>query len=411
MPKLSEKGVIVPASPIRKLMPYAENAKKKGIKVYHLNIGQPDIETPTEALNAIRNYNSKVIEYGHSAGNISYRMALAEYYNSIGIDISYENVLVTTGGSEALNFLMMACLNPGDEIIVPEPFYTNYYSYAIQSNIVIRPITTVIQNGFALPHIDVFEKMITTNTKAILLCNPNNPTGYLYSRKELEYLRDIVKRHDLFLFCDEVYRDFCYDGERHISCLELDGLEEHAVLIDSTSKRFSMCGIRIGAIVTRNKSILESILRFSQARLCAPILGQLAAEAALKTPKEYFQNVHKEYTKRRNYLINALNQIEGVYCPMPKGAFYTIVKLPVYDAEHFAQWLLEEFNYNNQTLMLAPAAGFYASSGPGKDEVRIAYVLNENDLKKAVECLEEALKIYPYKKKNLISTSNKNWYN
>lgn len=395
MPQLSEKGIIIPASPIRKLVPYAEAAKARGTKVYHLNIGQPDIATPELALAALHQYTPKVIEYGHSAGKESYRKSLAGYYQNLGIDINKDNIMITTGGSEALNFAFMACLDPGDEVIVPEPFYTNYYSFSIQANVVIKPITTTIENGFALPSIEAFEELITPRTKGILLCNPNNPTGYLYSREELEQLRRIILKHDLYLFSDEVYREFCYDGYQHFSCLQLEGVDEHVVMIDSTSKRYSMCGIRVGALITRNSRVLASVLHFCQARLCAPVLGQVAAEAALRTPPSYFSEVHLEYTARRNFLVETLNRIEGVICPMPGGAFYTIVKLPVRNADHFAQWLLEEFEHERQTVMIAPAAGFYATPGLGQDEARIAYVLKVKDLQKATECLAEALKIYP----------------
>ncbi|MDR1054369.1 MAG: pyridoxal phosphate-dependent aminotransferase [Prevotellaceae bacterium] len=395
MPQISEKGKLMPASPIRKLVPYAEAAKKRDVKVYHLNIGQPDIPTPQVALDAVKNYSAKVIEYSHSAGNESYRRGLAEYYQGIGIDVTYENILVTTGGSEAITIALIACLNPGDEIIIPEPFYTNYNSFALLAGVKIRPITTSINTDFALPLIEEFEKLITPKTKGIVICNPNNPTGYLYSPEELESLRQIVLKHDLYLFSDEVYREFCYDGMQHISAMHLKGIENNVILFDSTSKRYSMCGIRIGALVTRNCEVLNSVLRFCQARLCAPSYGQIAAEAALKTPHEYFTNVYNEYIGRRNYMVEALNKIPGVYCPKPKGAFYTVVKLPVEDADHFAQWLLEEFEYEKQTVMVAPASGFYSTHGLGKNEVRVAYVLNIDDLHNAIKCLEEALKVYP----------------
>lgn len=399
MPNISQKGTQMPASPIRKLVPYAEAAKKRGVKVYHLNIGQPDIPTPQVALDAVKNYNAKVIEYAHSAGNESYRRGLAEYYNSIGIDITYENILVTTGGSEAITIAFMACLDPGDEVIIPEPFYTNYNSFALQAGVVIKPITTSIANDFALPSIEEFEKLITPRTKGIVICNPNNPTGYLYSAEELELLRQLILKHDLYLFSDEVYREFCYDGQQHISAMHLKGIDNNVVLFDSTSKRYSMCGIRVGALVTRNSNVLSSVLRFCQARLCAPAYGQVAAEAALRTPHEYFTAVYDEYIERRNYMVEALNKIEGVYCPKPKGAFYTVVKLPVADADHFAQWLLEEFEYQKQTVMVAPASGFYSTPKQGKNEVRIAYVLKIDDLRNAIKCLDEALKVYPHKTK------------
>ena len=397
MPKLSDKGKLMPASPIRKLVPYAEAAKQRGIKVYHLNIGQPDIPSPQAALDAVKNYNAKVIEYGHSAGNESYRRKLAEYYHSIGIDITFNDILVTTGGSEALALAFMACLNPGEELIITEPFYTNYNSFALEAGIKIKPMTTSIVNDFALPPIEELDKLITPNTKGIVLSNPNNPTGYLYSAEELELLRQIVKKHDLYLFSDEVYREFCYDGMEHISVMNLKEIEENVILIDSTSKRYSMCGIRVGALVTRNKEVIDSVLRFCQARLCAPIYGQIAAEAAMQAPQEYFTEVYNEYINRRNFMVKGLNNIPGVYCPMPKGAFYTIVKLPVEDADHFARWILEDFNYKNQTVMVAPASGFYSTSGLGKNEIRVAYVLNVDDLRNAIECLDEALKVYPHK--------------
>jgi aspartate aminotransferase len=394
MPNISEKGIRMPASPIRKLVPYADEAKDRGIKVYHLNIGQPDISSPQTALAAIRNFGGNIIEYGHSAGNLSYRKKLAQYYNSLGIDVSYEDILITTGGSEALIIALNACLNPGDEVIIPEPFYTNYNSFTLQAGVKIKPITTKIESGFSMPLMKEFENLITPSTKAILLCNPNNPTGYLYSRNELEQLGEIVARHNLFLISDEVYREFCYDGFEYCSCMELKGLEDNVILIDSTSKRYSMCGIRVGALITRNREVAESFLHFCQARLCAPAIGQIAAEAALDTPVEYFNEIHREYQERRNCLVNRMNRIRGVFCPMPRGAFYTIARLPVDNAEDFAKWMLDEFEYNGQTVMLAPAAGFYHTPGKGTDEVRIAYVLQKNDLTEAVKCLKYALDKY-----------------
>ena len=386
----------MPASPIRKLVPYAEAAKKRGVKVYHLNIGQPDIVTPQVALDAVKNYDAKVIEYSHSAGNESYRKGLAEYYKSIGIEVDYNSeIVVTVGGSEAITIALMACLNPGDEIIIPEPFYTNYNSFAVQADVVIKPITTTIENNFALPAIEEFEKLITPKTKGIVICNPNNPTGYLYSEEELEQLRKLVLKHDLYLFSDEVYREFCYGGRKHHSAMSLKGIEQNVVLFDSTSKRYSMCGIRVGALISHNKEVMSAALRFAQSRLCPPAYGQVAAEAALQTPKIYFDEVYQEYVERRDYVVEALNKIDGVLCPDPKGAFYTVVRLPVDDSDKFAQWMLEEFNYQNQTVMVAPAAGFYSTPGLGKNEVRIAYVLKIEDLKSAVKCLEEALKVYP----------------
>jgi len=395
MPDLSLRGNQMPASPIRKLVPFAETAKKKGVKVYHLNIGQPDIETPEVALDAIRNFNLKVIEYSHSAGNESYRRKLAAYYQKTGIAISHEDIIITTGGSEAILFAFQVCLNPGDEVIIPEPFYTNYNAFALSAGIKVVPITSSINNGFALPDVREFEKSITPRTKAIMVCNPNNPTGYLYSKQELEQLREIVLKHNLYLFADEVYREFCYDGQTHYSVMNLEGLEEHAVLMDSVSKRYSECGVRIGALISKNKAFMGAALKYAQARLSPPSLGQVIGEASLETPAEYFTNVYDEYISRRNLVIEELNQIPGVFAPMPKGAFYSVISLPVHDADHFCQWLLEAFEYNKQTVMLAPASGFYATNGLGKNEVRIAYVLKKEDLHNAVQCLAEALKVYP----------------
>ena len=395
MPKISNKGLIMPESPIRKLVPYAEKAKKEGKKVYHLNIGQPDIETPQVALDAVKNFSSQVVEYSHSAGFESYRKGLASYYQSLGMDVKFDELMVTTGGSEALLFALNSCLDSGDEVIIPEPFYANYNGFSTSAGITVKPISTSINNGFALPPIDEFEKLITSKTKAILICNPGNPTGYLYSKDELETLRDIVKKHDLFLFADEVYREFCYDGNKHLSILNLDGLEDNAVVIDSTSKRYSMCGIRVGCIVSKNKEVISTALKFAQARLSPPTFGQVAGEAALLTPKSYFDDVINEYVSRRDLLVDGLNKIEGVICPKPKGAFYAIAELPVDNAEKFAQWLLEEFDFNNETLMVAPAAGFYSTKGEGYNQVRIAYVLNQESLQNAINCLEEALKLYP----------------
>ena len=395
MPKLSERGQAMPASPIRKLVPFAEEAKRKGRKVYHLNIGQPDIPTPETALNAIKNLNKEVLEYSHSAGYESYRRKLADYYTSINIPVNYDQIIITTGGSEAILFTLMSCLNEGDEVIIPEPFYANYNGFAIAAGIKIIPVTSTIDTDFALPAVSEFEKLITPRTKAIIICNPNNPTGYLYSDVELQTLRDIVKKHDLFLFSDEVYREFCYDGLRHKSVLELEGIDDNTVMFDSVSKRFSACGVRIGAIITRNCEILATAMKFAQARLSPPGLGQIAGEAALETPSSYFDGVRKEYIARRNFLVDSLNKIDGVLCPNPKGAFYTTVKLPVDDAEAFAQWLLTDFEFNNQTVMVAPAAGFYSTPGLGHNEVRIAYVLKQDDLQQAVVCLQQALEIYP----------------
>jgi aspartate aminotransferase len=395
MPSISERGRAMPASPIRKLVPYSEEAKKKGRKIYRLNIGQPDIPTPDVALNAIRNIDLKVIEYSHSAGNESYRIRLAAFYRSLGINIDYTELLITTGGSEAVLFALMACVNPGEEVITPEPFYANYNGFAVSAGIKIVPVTSSISDDFALPPIMEIEKKITSKTKGIIICNPNNPTGYLYSKEELSHLRDIVKKHDLFLFSDEAYREFCYDGAEHFPAMNLEGIEKNVIMLDSVSKRYSECGLRIGALVSKNKEIISAALKFAQARLSPPGLGQIAGEASIDTPPDYFKEVNKEYTARRNYMVDALNQIPGVYCPKPKGAFYTVARLPVDDSDKFAQWLLEEFEYRNQTVMLAPASGFYSTPGLGKNEVRIAYVLKIDDLKNAMETLAEALKIYP----------------
>lgn len=395
MPSISERGKAIPASPIRRLVPYAEEAKRKGRKVYHLNIGQPDIPTPEVALNALRNINMKVIEYSHSAGNESYRRKLAAFYQKIGIDIDFTELMITTGGSEAILFSMLACLNPGEEVITPEPFYANYNGFATTAGIKIIPVTSYIKEDFSLPPIADIEKKITSKTKGIIICNPNNPTGYLYSKEELEHLKEIVKKYDLYLFSDEAYREFCYDGAEHFSAMSLKGIDNNVIMLDSISKRYSACGVRIGAIVTRNKDIISTALKFGQARLSPPGLGQIVGEASIDTPDNYFKEVNKEYTLRRNFMVEALNKMPGVYCPKPKGAFYTVVKLPVDDADKFAQWLLEKFEYNNQTVMVAPASGFYSTPGYGKNEVRIAYVLKIDDLKNAMMILAEALKVYP----------------
>jgi len=395
MPSISDKGRAMPASPIRKLVPYSEEAKRKGRKIYHLNIGQPDIPTPDVALDAIKNIDLKVIEYSHSAGNESYRLKLAAFYRGIGINIDQTEILITTGGSEAILFALMACVNPGEEVITPEPFYANYNGFAVSAGIKIVPVTSSITDDFALPPINEIEKKITAKTKGIIVCNPNNPTGYLYSKEELLHLRDIVKKYDLFLFSDEAYREFCYDGAEHFSAMNLEGIEKNVILVDSVSKRYSECGLRIGALISKNKEIISTALKFAQARLSPPGLGQIAGEASIDTPPDYFKEVNKEYTARRNYMVDALNKMPGVYCPKPKGAFYTVARLPVDDSDRFAQWLLEEFNYRNQTVMLAPASGFYSTAGLGKNEVRIAYVLKIDDLKNAMETLAEALKIYP----------------
>lgn len=395
MPSISDRGCKMPASPIRKLVPFAEAAKKRGIKVYHLNIGQPDIRTPEVALNAIRNFDQQVIEYSHSAGNESYRTKLAAYYRNIGINIGSEDIIITTGGSEAISFAFKVCMNPGDEVIIPEPFYTNYNAFALSAGVKVIPITSNIRDGFALPPISEFEKSITPRTKAIMVCNPNNPTGYLYSKEELMQLRDLVLKHDLYLFADEVYREFCYDGNKHFSVMNLEGLEDHAVLMDSVSKRYSECGVRIGALISRNKRLIATALKFAQARLSPPSLGQVIGEASLETPAIYFEEVYNEYISRRNLVIEELNKIPGVFAPLPKGAFYSVISLPIDNADTFCQWLLEEFEYEGQTVMLAPATGFYATEGLGMNEARIAYVLKQDDLRNAVKCLEEALKVYP----------------
>ena len=395
MPQLSNKAIEMPASPIRKLVPFAEKAKKKGLVVYHLNIGQPDISTPESALNAIRNFDQKVIEYSHSAGFESYRIKLAAKYQKNGIDVKTEDIIITTGGSEALIFGFMATCNPGDEVIIPEPFYANYNGFALMSGVSIVPVTSTIETGFALPPIEEIERKITSKTKGIVICNPGNPTGYLYSLDELKQLAEIVKKHDIYLFADEVYREFCYDGASPHSVMNLEGISQNVVMIDSVSKRYSMCGARIGALISKNEGLISSVLKFGQARLSPPTIDQIAAEAALETPDSYFEDVVAEYVERRNIMVDGLNSIDGVFCPKPRGAFYCIAKFPVDDAEKFCQWLLESFSYEGQTVMMAPANGFYATPGAGKQEARIAYVLNQEALKNAVICLREALKIYP----------------
>jgi aspartate aminotransferase len=385
----------MPESPIRKLVPYAEAAKSKGRVIYYLNIGQPDIETPEIARNSIKENKLKVIEYSHSAGIESYRRKLVKYYRKFNIDVDHTEMIVTTGGSEAISFGFLSCLNPGDEVIVPEPFYANYIGFAVAAGVKIKPITSTIENNFALPPITEFEKLIGPDTKGILICNPNNPTGYLYSKEELLALKEIILKYDLFLFADEVYREFCYDGFNHISTMHLEGIENNVIMLDSVSKRYSACGMRIGALVTKNKDIISTTLKFAQARLSPPTYGQIAAEAAVDTPDSYMKNVLNEYVKRRDTVVDALNGIEGVVCPTPKGAFYVAARLPIDDADKFCQWLLEDFEYENQTVMLAPLSGFYATSGLGKNEIRIGYVLNVDSLKKAMKCIAEALKIYP----------------
>jgi aspartate aminotransferase len=395
MPKISQKAIDMPASPIRKLVPYAEKAKKAGKIVYHLNIGQPDIETPKVALDAIRNFDHKVIEYSHSAGFESYRNNLAATYQKGGLPVNPEDIIITTGGSEALIFGFMTTCNPGDEVIIPEPFYANYNGFAVTAGLNVVPVTSSIESGFALPPVAEIEAKITAKTKAIVICNPGNPTGYLYSKEELEQLRDIVKKHDLFLFADEVYREFCYDGAVPFSVLNLEGIEQNVIMIDSVSKRYSMCGARIGALVTKNKEVMAAALKFGQARLSPPTVDQVASEAALNTPQSYFDDVVAEYVERRNIMVDGLNNIPGVFCPKPSGAFYCVAKFPVDNAERFCQWLLEDFEFEGQTVMMAPANGFYATPGAGEQEARIAYVLKKDSLRKAVKCLEEALKVYP----------------
>ncbi len=392
---ISNKAKAMPASPIRKLVPYAEAAKKRGVKVYHLNIGQPDIASPKEALEAVKNNTLKLIEYPHSAGIGTYRDGLAKYYQSININVTASEINITTGGSEALQIALAVTCNPDDEVIVMEPFYTNYNALSLQNDVKLVPVSTSIENGFALPDVSEFEKYITPRTKGIILCNPGNPTGSLYTKETIIKLGEIVKKHNLFLYSDEVYREFCYTDEPHFSAMHLEGLEQNVILLDSVSKRYSLCGVRIGCIVSKNKDVMDGVLRFAQARLCSPAYGQIAAEGALATPPEYFKAVRDEYMKRRDVLIEALNKMEGVFCPKPMGAFYAVAKLPVDDSDKFAQWLLEEFEYNKQTVMVAPAAGFYATPGRGTNEVRIAYVLKVEDLKAAMECLEVALKQYP----------------
>jgi aspartate aminotransferase len=394
MLRISKRGQEMPASPIRKLVPYAEAAKKKGIKVYHLNIGQPDIETPPSILDAVKNCNIKVLEYSHSAGNESYRKKLVTYYAKNGIDITSSDIIITTGGSEAILFGFMACLDAGDEVIIPEPFYANYNGFAIQADVVVKPIVSSIENGFALPPIEEFEKAITPKTRAIVVCNPNNPTGYLYSAAEMETLKQIVQKHNLYLFADEAYREFCYEGT-HTSAMHLSGVDDHVVLMDTISKRYSACGGRIGAFVTKNKELLGAAMKLAQARLSPPSFAQILGEAAVDLPDDYFDTTKAEYKLRRDTIVTRLNTISGVFCPNPGGAFYAMAKLPIDDSDVFCQWLLESFSYNNQTVMLAPATGFYGTPGLGKQEVRLAYVLNTNDINAAMDCLEKALEQYP----------------
>ena len=391
---ISHRGQQMPPSPIRKLVPYAESAKKRGTKVYHLNIGQPDIATPEVILDAVRNSEFKVLEYSHSAGNESYRKKLVQYYQGVGINVTSEQIIVTTGGSEAILFGFMACMDAGDEVIIPEPFYANYNGFAIEAGVIVKSITSNIETGFALPPIEDFEKAITSKTKAIVICNPNNPTGYLYSREEMEVLKRIILKHNLYLFADEAYREFCYEGA-HTSAMHLTGVDEHVVLMDTISKRYSACGGRIGAFVTKNMALINAVMKFAQARLSPPSFAQILGEAAVDLPADYFDTTKAEYKKRRDTIVKRLNAIPGVFCPNPGGAFYAMAKLPVDDADTFCQWLLESFSHKQQTVMLAPASGFYGTPGLGKHEVRLAYVLNTDSINKAMDCLEKALEEYP----------------
>ena len=394
MLNISQRGKQMPASPIRKLVPFAEAAKKKGIKVYHLNIGQPDIETPPAIVDAVRHADIRVLEYSHSAGNESYRRKLVQYYKKVGIEITHEQILVTTGGSEAIIFGFLTCLNPDDEIIIPEPFYANYNGFACAAGVNVVPITSYIETGFALPPIEEFEKVITNRTKAILICSPNNPTGYLYSAGEMEALKNICIKHNLYLFSDEAYREFCYEG-KHTSAMHLKGMEENVVMMDTISKRYSACGARLGALVTKNKQVYDAAMKFAQARLSPPGLAQILGEAAIDLPDNYFDIPKAEYLSRRNLLVERLNAMPGVFCPSPGGAFYAIAKLPIDDCDRFCQWLLESFSYKSQTIMLAPATGFYGTAGLGRNEVRLAYVLNLDAINEAMDCLENALMQYP----------------
>jgi aspartate aminotransferase len=396
MPNISKRGQLMPSSPIRKLVPFAEAAKKKGIRVYHLNIGQPDIVTPPAMLEAVKNSDFTILEYSHSAGNESYRQKLTQYYASVGIEVTAQEIIITTGGSEAIQFGMMACLDAGDEVIIPEPFYANYNGFAVAAGVTVIPVTSYIEDGFALPPISELEKKITPRTKAIVICNPNNPTGYLYTAAEMDQLKELVLKYNLFLFSDEAYREFCYEG-KHISAMHLKGVEEQVILMDTISKRYSACGARIGALITKNKSVLEAVMKLAQARLSPPSFAQIAAEAAIDLPSDYFQETQEEYRSRRDLLVARLNAIPGVFCPNPGGAFYAIARLPINDSDQFCQWLLEDFAFEGKTIMLAPATGFYGTPGLGKDEVRLAYVLNKTDINTAMDCLEKALAIYPWK--------------
>lgn len=395
MPKPSQRGLLMPQSPIRKLAPLADKAKARGIKVFQLNIGQPDMKTPQVALDALKNIDRTTLEYSPSDGFKSLRMKMLQYYSKYNIDVSVEDIIITTGGSEAVQFAFMSCLDPGDEIIVPEPAYANYTAFAVAAGIIVRPVVSTIEEGFALPPIKKFEKLITSKTKGILICNPNNPTGYLYTRKEMNQIRDLVKKHDLFLFSDEVYREFCYTGAPYISAFHLDGIENNVVLIDSVSKRYSECGIRIGALVCKNKTIHSSVMKFCQARLSPPLIGQIVAEASIDASEDYLLEMYNEYVERRKFLIDGLNRIRGVYSPIPMGAFYTVARLPIDDSDKFCAWLLSDFEYEGQTVMLAPASGFYTSPDHGKQEVRIAYVLEKDELRKALLVLQKALEVYP----------------
>lgn len=395
MPNISQRGLNMPASPIRKLVPLANRAKAKGHKVYHLNIGQPDLPTPEVAMEAMRAVDRKVLEYSPSEGNLSFREKLVKYYGKFNIDVTVDDIIITTGGSEAVFFSFMACLDPGDEIIVPEPAYANYMAFAISAGAVIKTVPSTIEEGFALPSVERFEELITPRTKAVLICNPNNPTGYLYTQKEMNQLRDIVRKYDLFLFSDEVYREFCYTGAPYISAFHLEGIENNVVLVDSVSKRYSECGIRIGALITKNQQVKENVMKWCQARLSPPLIGQIIAEASLDTPDDYMLDVYNEYVERRKFLIDGINRIPGCYSPIPMGAFYTVAKLPVDDADEFCAWCLRDFEYEGQTIMMAPASGFYTTPGLGKNEVRIAYVLKKEELAKALEVLAKALEAYP----------------
>ncbi len=395
MPQTSKRSWIMPQSPIRKLVPLADRAKERGVKVYHLNIGQPDLKTPKVALEAIKNIDRDILEYSPSDGYKSLRVKLAEYYHRFNINVDYKDIIVTTGGSEAVNFAFMACLDPGDEIIVPEPAYANYTAFAISCGAIIKPVLSTIEDGFALPSIEKFEEQITPRTKGILICNPNNPTGYLYTKEEMNQIRDLVKKYDLYLFSDEVYREFCYTDAPYVSAFHLDGIEENVVLFDSVSKRYSECGIRIGALVCKNQSVKESVMKFCQARLSPPLVGQVIAEASIDTPAEYMQEMYNEYLERRNFLIEGLNKIPGVYSAIPMGAFYTVARLPIDDSDKFCAWLLSEFEYEKQTVMMAPASGFYTMKNVGSNEVRLAYVLKKEDLEKALFILKKALEVYP----------------